>query len=951
MPKNLNILFSPGSVVVIGASRNPEKVGSFVLSNIINSKYKGELYAINPNADSILGIKCYKNVAELPKIVDLAIIAIPVEKCLEELENSAKFGIKNFVILTAGFKEIGAEGAILEKQLQAIIAKYALNVLGPNCMGFVNNSSPINATFGQEKHINGNLRFITQSGAIAASLFDWLYSTNLGFSEFITLGNKTDINENDVLEYFINKANSVTSLAEESASGVNPIGLYLESIANGEEFFRLTKQLSKKDPVFIIKPGKTKAAASAMLSHTGAIAGADDVLEEALDEAGVIRCDTLESFFDLAKAFSWETVPNGPKVAIISNAGGPAVISADSVMTNGLEICQFDDETKNKLVSVLPRTASILDPVDVLGDALADRFAEAADIVLQTEACDSLLVILTPQVMTQIVKTADLLGQITKKYHKPIFCSFIGGHVVSEGENKLNEYKIPSFKFPEQAISAIGLMWKYKKQQLKILHEIPDISVLNTQLMTKKATDIVQNACKRGALALDNLEANDVVAEAGISTPPTKIATDLKDATTFAQNIGFPIALKLSSPGLLHKKHVGGVILDIRNEEQLEAAWNTLERKLENLDQAIITNVKFQVQKEIPNGIETIIGIKQDPTFGPVLLFGAGGSLAELILDKNLHLLPIDIGRAKEIVQQSRIYPLLAGQNGEPSYALDKLYETIVKLSKIAQDLPEIQSIEINPVIVTLNDVSAVDVKVVLEPNTKIPSGPKYKVANTSAIQLLAGKIRYFDFDAEDPLNILPGQYVSVKVSNTRINCYSVASHPSPTKFSLLIDSSPGGPGSKFFESLKVGDKIAYLGPFGKFVLKTEDGAKRYIFLATGSGFAPLKNLIESALKINPKQSINLYIGVTNYEDIFFKDYFTDLAKKYVNFKYEFAVCNKNPMWTGHVGFITELVKRDFPNAKDCSVYMCGNKFMVIDATKLLETAGCPTDRIYCEKI
>jgi acetyl coenzyme A synthetase (ADP forming)-like protein len=953
MPKNLNTLFSPKSVVIVGASRSPEKVGAIVLKNIIDYKFKGRVYAVNPNTDSIGEIKCFKTVLDLPEIPDLAIISLPSTLVMQSVTEIVQKGIKNIVIFSAGFKETGPEGAVLEKKLEDLCRNNDVNLIGPNCLGYVNNLCPINATFAKVTSQIGNLRFISQSGALATSLFDYFSSVNLGFSEFITLGNKTILNENDILEYYLAKDQGpIESLIEDEVHKVEPIGMYLESISDGQQFLKLTKQIIKNNPIFIIKPGKTKAAMTAMQSHTGSIAGADDILTIALKQAGVYRCDTLEEFFDLSKAFAWNEMPQGPRVAIISNAGGPAVISADAVVTEGLEMAEFDSETIKKLFEVLPRSASILDPVDVLGDALADRFAAAAEIVLQTDKCDSLLVILTPQTMTQIQKTAEMIGNISKKYKKPVFCSFIGGTLVSEGEKELNRLKVPSYLFPERAITVIGAMWKFKKQQQKILNTVTDIGILNTQILPDKCSGILQNAINNNQKALDNLDANDILSEAGIQTPSTKIAEDFQDAVKFADEVGYPVVLKLSSPGLLHKKHIGGVVLDIRNIEQLEDAWNILERKSEYLDALVKEQVKFQIQKEIPGGVEVIVGIKRDPTFGPVLLFGAGGSMVELISDKNLRLLPLDMGSIEETVKDSKIYSVLKGNENEPPYALEMLYKLIFNLGKIYEAAPQIKEIEINPVIVSINNVWAVDPKVILESDKPSPVGPRFNVATTLKADLLAGKIRYFEFETEQPLIIRPGQYLSVKVSSTRINCYSVAGQGAPNKFNLLVDTTPGGPGSRFFESLKVNDKITYLGPFGAFTLKTDDGAKNLLFLATGSGLAPLKSMIEHCLYVSKvKQNIILYLGLNNYTDMFMKDYLDSLVSEFPNFKYKIAVCNKCREWKGYTGFITSLIKEDFPDAKECAAYMCGNKFMVNDATKILTNNGCPPQRIYFEKI
>jgi acetyl coenzyme A synthetase (ADP forming)-like protein len=715
--KNLNSLLFPKSIAVVGASSAPEKLGAIVLKNILSSEFKGKVYPVNPGAKDINGLKCYPNIASLPEIVDLALIAIPAANVNQVLSEIGEKGIKNVVVYSAGYKETGPEGKALEEEMIKISQKYNLNLLGPNCLGFVNRLCPVNATFGQAIHQNGNLRFVSQSGALAASLFDYCNATGLGFSEFITIGNKSVINENDVLNYFLEKDQS-----EGDADQKHPTGLYLESISGGKELLKIASKLSQKNPLFILKPGKTSAAAKAMQSHTGALAGEDSVLDIALAQAGIVRCNTLEDYFDLSRAFAWEKAPAGPKVAIVSNAGGPAVISADAVLTEGLELVEFDDQTKEKLHQVLPRFASVLDPVDVLGDALADRVAQACEIILQTNQAQSLVVILTPQIMTQITKTAELIGELGKKYKTPIFCSFIGGSLVAEGEKKLNECEIPSFRFPERAISTISLMWKWKKwaMQFPTRHIYKNTDDLLEPENKQKIKAILDKAVINNQSSLDNLDANEVLRLADIPVPPTQIVADLDEAKTFAQENQWPVVLKLSAPGLLHKADVGGVIKNIANEEELKTAIADLDQKIKNLSAASQSKIVKQIQGDITHGTEVIVGVKQDPTFGPVLLFGAGGSLTELIMDRNLRLLPVDLEFAKDLVMKSKIYKILKGYRGEPMLALGQLCDIIVRLGSVFESSPEISEIEINPLIITKENVWAVDGKVIIVNNQEL---------------------------------------------------------------------------------------------------------------------------------------------------------------------------------------------------------------------------------------
>lgn len=944
MAKDLTALFYPKSVAIVGASHTPGKVGAIILKNIIDSHFQGKIFPVNPTITTIGNLVSYPNLSAIPEVPDLAIVAIPSPQVIDTVLQAGEKGIKNIVILSAGFKETGPEGAALEKEIVNIATQYAINLIGPNCLGFVNNLAPINATFGDTISQSGNLRFISQSGAIATSLFDWCKSQGLYFSQFITLGNKAQISENDILEYWQSTSKDSTPNSSDLSS-VSPIGLYLESIVDGERFLQITSQICKKDPIFILKPGKTSAGAKAMHSHTGAIAGEDAVLETALNQAGVIRCQTLEDFFDLSRAFAWEDAPAGPKVAVISNAGGPGVISADAVISAGLKLAEFDSATHEKLFQVLPRTANILNPVDVLGDALADRFTKAAEIVLESNQADALLVILTPQVMTEIEKTAEGLGNLSKKYHRPIFCSFIGGSKIFEGEQKLNSYKIPCFRFPERAIFAFSAMWRFY-QHKNAPEELESNPPLLLQSDLEKCKSILENAQNKKQKTLDNLQANDLVSAAQFNTPPTTTVSTLEEALSFTKAAGYPVVLKLSSPGLLHKKAIGGVITKIGNDDQLDTAFSELELKIKAYSDM---QLSIQIQKQVPGGIEVIIGVKKDPTFGPVLLFGAGGSWAEIISDRNLHLLPITTGETRQLVEKSKIFSLLKGNSGEPAYALEKLYDLIMRLGRLATDFPQISEIEINPAIVTLNNVWSVDAKVVLEESTP-PQAPQFQWASVLNRQVLSGPYHYFEFLSPKPLTFSAGQYLSVKVAPNRINSYSIAGKTGPDKFNLLVDVSPGGPGSRFFANLEGGDKMTYLGPFGTFALNLNDSTKSLLFLATGSGFAPLKTMIEETLKGGSLVPISLYLGFDSPKDVFLQDYLKQLSLQYPNFSYKIAVDKPDENWQGEVGFITELIKKYISDASGIEAYLCGNKNMIADATNILLQKGLPKERIYTEK-
>lgn len=722
--RDLKKLLYPKSIAVIGASRSRQKVGFIIIKNIAESGFKGSIYPVNPQAEAIHDLKCFPDYQSLPEVPDLAIISIPANFVLQSLKEIAQKGTKNVIILSSGFKELGEEGQKLEGELKEVAEEHEINLLGPNCLGFVNNLYDLNATFSHAEKQIGNLRFISQSGAIASSIFDWSESIGLGFSEFITLGNKAVLSENDILSFWLNNQDEAEPakeyfLQDKRLSRVRPIGMYLESIDYGEEFLNIVSQVTLKDPVFVLKPGQSKEARKAMQSHTGSIAGEDNVLEAALIQAGAVRCEGIEDLFDCAKAFSWENAPEGPNVAIISNAGGPAVISTDFVEKYGLKLANISEETKKKLAEYLPRESSFINPVDVLGDAVASRYAKAIDIVLGQSGVDALVVILTPQMMTEIHLTAEFIGRLSDVHKKPIFCAFIGGNHVEAGSKVLNMHKIPSFQYPERAIRVLGMMWKWRERALERALDIQKLThvVTTTEINTAdqvKIDEILRLAREQGTEALNSFEANEVVKSWNINVPKTTLIRNFDDALEFTQASGWPVVIKLSSSHALHKTELGGVIVNVNNRAKLQRAFETMMRRIEKLDINVKNTASIQIQKQITGGIEVIIGVKRDKNFGHVLMFGAGGTLTEVFNDRNLHMLPINRFEAEKLVMKSKIAKVLKGYRGEKEYCVTKLYYMIEKVSELVSTFPEIEEFEINPVIVTKEDVWAIDPKVLI---------------------------------------------------------------------------------------------------------------------------------------------------------------------------------------------------------------------------------------------
>lgn len=710
----LKTFFNPRSIAIIGASPHLNKVGGIIIKNIATFGFKGKLYLVNPNETKVGDKVCYPSYADIPVTPDLAIVAVPALVGIDMLPSIAKKGTKNVLIFSAGFKEVGSEGVKLEQRLKEIADTYGLAILGPNCLGFLNTAVHLNATFGQATTTPGETRFISQSGAIATSLFDWANFSEVGFSEFITLGNKTVLNENDIFDYWsLTRPRSSFLRARreraEGLSGYRPIGLYLESIDEGERFLRSVTELAKQDPVFILKPGKSKGAQAAMRSHTGALAGDDAVFEAALSKAGVIRCTGAEDLFDLTRAFAWERAPEGLRVAIVSNAGGPAVMSTDIVESEGLVLAPLSAKLQKQLAKALPPAANGHNPIDVLGDALADRYSRAMDLVLSSSEVDALMVIVTPQVMTQIELTAEVIGQMSKKYGKPIVCSFMGGSLVTPGETILNRYRIPSFRFPERALRTLGKMWWWRnwQKQQKYFSLLPKAKLSRSR--QRALEDIISPVRADGRKVLTPLQTNILAEQWGMDTPATTKVDTLDGARQFVRAHHWPVVLKVVAVALLHKTEAHGVVTNISNEQELLQAYRQLMPIVKKTPQATL-----QIQEQILGGVEVIVGVKHDSSFGNVVLFGAGGTLAEIMEDHQLAVSPLHRGEILRLVQRSKIFKILNGFRGDKPYAVGALVKLIEQLVALTQDAKVFKEIEINPVIVTHTAAWAVDVKAIM---------------------------------------------------------------------------------------------------------------------------------------------------------------------------------------------------------------------------------------------
>lgn len=686
-------LINPKSIAIIGASNDTKKVGGIVTQNIIR-KYKGQIYPVNPKEETIQGLKNYKAITDLPDVPDLGILAIPAEKVLEILPQIGDKSIKNLLIFSAGFKEAGDQGKILEQKLLDLAGYYLFNILGPNCLGFVNNQISLNATFAKTPESRGNLNFISQSGAIATSIFDWCNTNSLGFDNFVTIGNKSVLNENHFLEYL----SQTDSYQEPGLSNLKPIGLYIESVAEGKQLIKLAKKIGLTQPIFILKPGKSTAAANAMQSHTGSLAGSDEVFATALQESGVIRAHTMQDFFNLSKALSWENVPKSNKIAIISNAGGPGVISADAVSQSGLELAALSEQTQKALAEHLPRMAGLHNPIDVLGDALADRFNSALEIVLVEEQVSAVIVILTPQLMTEIEKTAQIISDLSSKYQKPIYCSFIGGAEANKGEQILNVARIPNFSFPEEAIRTMSLVYSWQSWRQKQTPE--EQNHQPTQFPSEINALLTQSDNQK---LLNPNSANQIFNYLGLPIPETVISTNPVDAEEYVNQIGWPVVLKTADPNQVHKSDSGGVITNISSFVELRQSWLKLSPN---------QDLPLQVQKQIKNDYELIVGFKRDNCFGNYLVFGLGGKLVNLTKDANICLFPLDKNKILTLLEQSKYNQLYFGFRDYPRLNTDKFTESILLLGQLFEQYDKIIEMEINPIIVNNSGHYFSDIKI-----------------------------------------------------------------------------------------------------------------------------------------------------------------------------------------------------------------------------------------------
>ncbi len=704
----LDPIFAPRSVAVIGATERPGSVGRTVLWNLISHPFGGTVYPINPKRRNVLGIQAFDRIASLPEAPDLAIIAIPAPGVPAVVQDCVDAGVKGAIILSAGFKEIGPEGIELERQIKAIAAG-RLRIIGPNCLGIQNPLTGFNATFASQMARRGNVGFISQSGALCTSILDWSLRENVGFSAFISLGSMLDVGWGDLIDY----------LGDDPYT--HSIVVYMESIGDARSFLSAAREVALSKPIIVIKAGRTEAAAQAAASHTGSLTGSDAVFDAAFRRCGVLRVDHIEELFDVAEVLAKQPRPRGPRLSIITNAGGPGVLATDALIRAGGTLAQVSLPSLDALNAALPLHWSHGNPIDILGDAEPGRFAQALKTTLADPESDGCLVVLTPQAMTDPTATAQAVVDTwrTSGSTQPILASWMGGAEVDEGEAILNQAGIPTYRYPDQAARLFGLLWRHS-YALKGLYETPALT-LHHGVDRAAVAAILHQAQAENQAILTEADSKALLAAYDIPVVETRIAATVVEAIAAADAIGYPVVLKLYSHTLTHKTDVGGVQLNLDSDHAVRRAFDRIHTSVtERAGAEHFQGVTVQPMIRV-DGYELILGSSQDPQFGPVLVFGTGGQLVEVFQDSAIALPPLNSTLARRLMENTLIYKALQGVRGRQAVDLDALEQLLVQFSQLVAEQPEIESIDINPLLASPHGLLALDARVILRSPTSPP--------------------------------------------------------------------------------------------------------------------------------------------------------------------------------------------------------------------------------------
>lgn len=700
---HLKPLFAPKSVAVFGASDRIDAVGQIVFQNMLQSGYQGALYPINPMRAVVQGCKAYASIAEIVEPVELAVIATPAQTVPDIIEECGKHNVKAAIIITAGFGEAGEEGKALERAVLENAKRHGIRIIGPNCLGVMRPDIGLNATFNKGSAIAGNLAFISQSGALCTAILDWAQSSDIGFSSVISMGSSADVDFGEILDYLI------------SDTKTHSILLYIEGIRNARSFMSAIRAAARIKPVILVKVGRHPVASKAAMSHTASLVGSDDAFEAAVRRAGVVRVQSVTQLFSAAKALSCGFHPTGNRLAIVTNGGGPGVMATDCAADLGLVMASLSDATMEKLNQTLPSTWSHGNPVDIIGDAQADRYQSAVSACLEDPNVDGVLTILTPQAMTKPLEAANVVIELSSKYNKPLITSWMGGNQVTESRAAFKKSRIPTFRTPEPAVEVFSYLSAYHRNQ-KLLMQVPGPLSHHLEPDVEGARMVIEGALQEKRKVLSEMESKALLSAFHIPVAQTMVAHSPNEALLIAQQLGFPVAMKINSPDITHKSDVGGVLLNLVNAQAVRGAYHEITENVKlNRPDAHMDGISIQPMIVKPNGRELMIGVTNDPVFGPVITFGAGGTTVEVMGDRSVTLPPLNSFLVKDLIQGTHVSKMLGAFRHMLPADMDALESVLLRVSEMVCELPMLMEMDINPLILDENGALAADARVVVD--------------------------------------------------------------------------------------------------------------------------------------------------------------------------------------------------------------------------------------------
>ncbi|QGN06987.1 CoA-binding protein [Halorhabdus sp. CBA1104] len=690
----LDTLFAPERVAVVGATESDGSVGRAIMENLLDG-YVGDVVPINPSSEDVFGLECYDTLTDVDGI-DLAVVVVPPQIVNSVLQDAGEAGIQDVAVITAGFGESGSEGVKREQEMREIATEYDINLVGPNCLGVISTSLGMNATFTEKSAIEGNISFMSQSGAFISAVLDWAGDHNVGFNDIVSLGNKAVLDEGSFIDYWGDDPDTDVILG------------YLEDIENGREFIETAREVTKETPIVAVKSGRTEAGASAAASHTGAIAGSERAYEAGLEQAGVIRANSVQELFDFATILGDQPLPESNNIAIVTNAGGPGVMATDAIGDSSLEMASFTDETLEGLEEAMPEEANIFNPVDVLGDASAETYEQALDIVLDDPNVGSVIVVSSPQSI-DFEALADVMIDKHEEYGVPMAASLMGGETAEKPAEMLGKAGIPSYFDPARGVNSLDALWEYAEIQS---HEY--VASTDFDVDRERAREILERTKERDTNKL-GVEAMELLEAYGIPMPDSAIATNKTEAVQAAGEIDGNVVMKIVSPDILHKSDIGGVEVGVPDDEVADTYDDLIARARNYQPDATILGVQLQEMADLDDGTETIVGINRDPQFGPLVMFGLGGIFVEVLEDATFRVAPVSEPEAEEMIDEIESAPLLRGARGREPVDEAAVVETIQRISQLVTDFPSILELDINPLVATPDGVSAVDIRLTVD--------------------------------------------------------------------------------------------------------------------------------------------------------------------------------------------------------------------------------------------